>query len=77
MSDPAVVIDPVASWIQAGGVAAFAAAVWIELRSMRKSWERMSRLMARVLELGRLQTPPRGVRIATQNEAPGSPQDDE
>ncbi len=43
-------IDPVASWIQAGGVVAFAAAVWWELRQLRPLMTKVSEMLVAVLE---------------------------
>lgn len=41
-------MDPTAipAWLQAGGVVAFAGAVWLELRTQRKTIERLTELVA-------------------------------
>jgi len=41
------------AWFQAGGLLAFAAAVWMEQRSMRVTLEAMRGMMAAVLEYAR------------------------
>lgn len=38
------------SWLQAGGLLAFAAAVWMEQRAMRKAMEMQTQHMAAILE---------------------------
>jgi hypothetical protein len=40
----------VPAWLQAGGLLAFAAAVWMEQRSMRATLDAMRGMMAAVLE---------------------------
>lgn len=41
------------AWLQAGGLLAFAAAVWMEQRSMRTTLEAMQKMMAAILEYAR------------------------
>ena len=42
------------AWIQAGGVVAFAGAVWFELRGQRKTIERLAALVYALLERDRM-----------------------
>jgi hypothetical protein len=45
--------EAIPAWFQAGGLLAFAAAVWMEQRSMRVTLEAMRGMMAAVLEYAR------------------------
>lgn len=46
----------VPAWLQAGGLLAFAAAVWMEQRSMRVTLEAMRVMMSAILEHARATT---------------------
>jgi hypothetical protein len=54
----------VPAWLQAGGLLAFAAAVWLEQRSMRLAMQTQSAHLAAILE---------HVRGAVPRRAPSSP----
>lgn len=43
-------IGSAVQWIQAGGLALFAASIWIEVRALRSFMQKLSESMAAVLE---------------------------
>jgi hypothetical protein len=69
----------VPAWVQAGGVLAFATAVWLEQRGIRRSLEKLTAHVHRLLERERQRdglrdgtTPPLGVAIVRVPTEPGA-----
>jgi hypothetical protein len=42
------------AWLQAGGIVAFAGAVWFELRQQRRTLETLTKIVAALLERDRI-----------------------